>query len=279
MKKFVLLLAIFCLGSHLASAQKDTVIIEKDKAPAIREMDDIKPKVGIFPEAQNAANAVDPADVGEADSFGKNVKFLGTANAGLVIIYTSCDPAVLSTDLGVVLGPDDRCLAAPDPNVLVSAQFNDIGRIKIPKNSVDNIVYLIGNHTMNYELHNANPNPFPGSLSYSPSITIESEALNDPAAIDPNTGLPMNGSYTSGGIGTKTFFETLAANASKINSDSYSRANTTGLSRQFFTALGLPNHIVNQLYKKPMTIHLNVRLSCRLTTFGQFQYSIRALGN
>src|ERR1700755_538822 len=98
MKKFVLILAIFCLGSHLASAQKDRSI-EPVKPVITHEMDDIRPKVSILPEGLSAANSLDPADVGEADSFGKNVKFLGTANAGLVIIYTSCDPAVLNTDL------------------------------------------------------------------------------------------------------------------------------------------------------------------------------------
>jgi hypothetical protein len=50
-------------------------------------------------------------------------------------------------------------------------------------------------------------------------------------------------------------------------------------SRQFFTALGLPNHVVNQLYKKPMTVHLNVRVSSRLVSFAQIQFSVRAMGN
>ncbi len=46
-------------------------------------------------ESQAPVNALlSAADVGEPDSFGKNVKFLGTARTGVVYAYLSCDPAV-----------------------------------------------------------------------------------------------------------------------------------------------------------------------------------------
>ena len=41
--------------------------------------------------------------------------------------------------------------------------------------------------------------------------------------------------------------------------DRYSLAATRGLARSLWSDLGLPNNVINQLYKKPMTIKLNLR--------------------
>ncbi|MEP7074373.1 MAG: hypothetical protein ABI878_01075 [Acidobacteriota bacterium] len=219
--------------------------------------------------------AVTAADVGDPDSFGRNAQFLGFASAGFILIDPTCDPA----DIGV-LGPDDRCITVPDPSVPVpTTTFNDIGRITIPGKSVDNIIYAIANHTLSFDVNNTTAGPTQARLSYSPSITIESVALNDPSLIDPNTGLPFNGSFTTTGFGTHLFNKTLAPGALEVVTDSYTRANTAGFSRVFFQALGLPNNVINQLYKKPMTIRLNVRVSSRWVEFATIGYSIRFLGN
>lgn len=212
-------------------------------------------------------------------SFGKPVKFLGHANAGLIQFYHTCDARVLQADLELILGPDDRCLVIPTNGQLASAQLNDIGRITLPAGSFENVVYLIANHSMSYNVLNNLSAPAAGSLSYTPSITIESVALNDPQAIDPYTGLPMNGSYTTTGYGTKAFYRTYPQGAMERISESYSRANTGGISREFFAALGLPRTVIREIYRNPMTIRLNVLASGRLLSFGQFRYSIRVTGN
>src|SRR5258708_6712653 len=135
MRKLVLLLAVFCIGTQFAVAQKDSDN-ERPKRVILHNPDAAKAgKDAAGANSGNSLSAVSANDVGEADSFGKNAMFLGTASAGTFFVYSSCDPAVLNTDLGIVLGPDDRCLAAPDPAVTASATFNDVGRIRIPKNS------------------------------------------------------------------------------------------------------------------------------------------------
>ena len=222
----------------------------------------------------NTLAAVTAADVGDPDSFGRNAQFLGFASAGVIVIDPTCDPA----DIGV-LGPDDRCITVADPSVPVqSTTFSDIGRITIPGKSADNIIYAIANNTLSFSVFNPNANSVQGRLSYSPSITIESVALNDPSLVDPNTGLPFNGSFTTTGFGTHFFNKTMAAGASEFVTDTYTRANTAGFSRVFFAALGLPNNVINQLYKKPMTIRLNVRVSSQWVDSAVIGYSIRFLG-
>jgi hypothetical protein len=287
MKKILLTMLLMALSNFAISAQERLTQDQKDQKNEIaKEVKDARNEFkGLKQDSMNAAKpnaeaptrAVTTADVGEPDSFGKNVKFLGTAVTGFVLIYYSCDPTVLATD-GIVLGVDDRCMEVSNPLIATTATFNDIGRIKLPAKSADNVIYYVANHLINYSIFNSNATPALGRVTYSPGITIESEALLDPTAIDPNTGLPMNGSYTTG-IGSKTFNRTFQPNESDFVLDRYSLAATRGLARGFFADLGLPNNVINQLYKKPMTIKLNVRVSTRLVNDGQVFFSMRFMGN
>jgi hypothetical protein len=115
-------------------------------------------------------------------------------------------------------------------------------------------------------------------MFYSPRITIESVALTDPAAIDPGTGLPMNGSYTTAGSGTKAQSKSIEAGFLESQVDSYSRANTIGFSREFFRQLGLSEAIITRLFRNPVTIRLGMRVSVRNVPFGLYTYTARILG-
>jgi len=269
MNRLIVSCLILVAGIQYAAAQDRAEI--KNDIKATRE--------SLLKERQRQAKptgqAVTAADVGEPDSFGKNALFLGVAGGGTVLIDPTCDPADIGT-----LGPDDHCVAVPDPAVPVPPTvFNDIARITIPGKSVSNIVYQISNHTISYDMFNSGASAAQGRMSYVPSITIESDALNDPSLIDPNTGLPFNGSFTTSGIGTYSVNQTLAPGASSFLTHSYTRANTIGLSRTFFAGLGLPSNVIDQIYKKPMTIRLNVRITSRYVDFATILFSARFLGN
>jgi hypothetical protein len=224
--------------------------------------------------AKPLGQSVSAADVGEPDSFGKNAVFLGIATSGVVIIDPTCNPVDIGT-----LGPDDHCIS-PDANGIVPVTtFNDIGRITIPGKSVSNIIYAIANNTAAFDLFNSSATTQLGRISYVPSVTIVSDALNDPSLIDPTTGNPFNGSFTTSGLGTLTTSKTLPSAATEFQTNSYTRANTLGFSRTFFASLGLPSAVIDQLYKKPVTIRLNIRVSSRFVDSGTFAYTIRFLGN
>lgn len=279
MKKLFVSLVALCAAFQLVNAQKSNQDTSKREIRELRRemLREIKQERPTTVDA--GASAVGADDVGEVDSFDKNVKFMGIAGSGVMYVYSSCDPAILLADLELVLGPDDRCLAAPNPAVTASATFVDIARINLPARANRNVLYMINNHTINWDFTNAGPGIINGQMSYSPRITIESDALNDPAAIDPTTGLPMNGSYTTTGNGTK--FMNMSLQPSTFNNyvESYTRANTSGLSRHFFENLGLPNSVINNLFNRPMTIRLGGRISVRGVGFGQFVYTARFLGN
>ena len=272
MKKILILLAI-CICFQAVSAQ-DKAAVEQARKDFLKEMADIKK------EQQSPINSLlTTEEVGEPDSFGKNVKFLGSAVSGTIYVYHSCDPAVLLDELELTLSPNDRCLAAANGGASASATFTDIGRITIPGRSADNVIYFIANNTISNDLQNNFANGLPVFFTYIPRVTIESAALNDPTALDPTTGQPLNGSLTVGISGVKQFFRTVPAGEFEFYNDTYSTAATRGFARSYFADLGLPAAVVSNLYRQPMTIRLGMRVSVRNIFLGQYFYTMRFMGN
>jgi hypothetical protein len=272
MKKLLLITTlIFVVGTVAAQKNADA---EQAKKSIVKVLADVKK------EQQNPVNSLlTTADVGEPDSFGKNVKFFGTAATGVVYVYHSCDPTVLLTELNLTLGADDRCLAHTVGGATSTGTFDDIGRITIPGRSADNVIYFITNNTVNNDIRNDFANGLPVFFRYTPRLTIESTALNDPLAVDPTTGVPLNGVLTVNIASTKIFNKTVSANDSEFYFDNYSSAATRGFARSYFADLGLPQSVINKLYNRPMTIKLGMRVSVRGVFFGQYLYSMRFTGN
>lgn len=272
MNKITLILVLVFLSIQVTTAQKSADLNE-DKT-ITNELSEAKKEI------QNTINSMLTAqDVGEPDSFGKNVKFLGTATSGGVVVYNSCDPQILLNDLNITLGADDRCLSHTLGGPTSSATFNDIGRITIPGKSADNVIYFLVNNLVQYEFTNNFSNEFPGIVLYSPRLTIESTALNDPTAINPDTGLPLNGVLTVGISSSKFLNRSIAANGFESYFDNYSSAATRGFARSYFEDIGLPQSVIKELYKRPMTIKLNLRLVVRGVSYGYFRYTMRFMGN
>lgn len=274
MKNILMMMLLGFVAVQIAPAQS--------KQDMMKERESIRKEMAaVRAEQKDPVNALLTAsDVGEPDSFGKNVKFLGTARTGVVYVYRSCDPTILFDELdGLTLGPDDRCMAHTVGAGTVTGTFDDLGRITIPGKSADNTIYFILNRTIDNEFQSTFSNEIPTYFRFSPRLTIESTALNDPAAVDPTTGNPLNGVLTVSGFGTRIFNGSLQAGAFETSYDQSSAAAATGFARTYFEALGLPASVIDKLYKKPMTIKLGMRVSVRGVWFGQYLYSMRFMGN
>ncbi|MBK7705778.1 MAG: hypothetical protein IPJ30_08340 [Acidobacteria bacterium] len=274
MKKLtMMMMMLVCIGGQFAAAQ-DKTDAKGERESILRELTDVKK------EQNNPINSLlSVADVGDPDSFGRNVKFLGTAATGVVYVYRSCDPAILLAEVDVTLGADDRCLAHTVGGPTSAGTFNDIGRITIPGRSVDNVIFFVLNNTISNDFNNDFANGLPAFFRFTPRLTIESTALNDPLALDPTTGLPLNGSLTISAFGTKVFNRTIPANDFEFDYNQSSSASTRGFARSYFADLGLPQTVINKLYNRPMTIRLGISVSARGVSFGQYLYAARFMGN
>lgn len=251
------------------NADIDAAIAAAEKA-AFQEIRDAKRGSGM-----PGLNVPIPADFNDTDSFGKNVQFFGSGYAGTVYIDEICPPPQ-------VLAPDDICVVkAANANIPSALYTRPEWQITIPGKSAKNVIYLLMNHSLrhNNSVNGVGPAGGQGVFTYSPVLTIESEALNSPLAIDPQSGLPMNGSFTTGLPGTKFRSRVFTAGQPVDEIESYASVNGRGLSRVFFRAVGLPESVIDNLYKKDMVLRFKMNVAqIGSVISGQYTYTVRAIG-
>ena len=241
-------------------------------------------------ESANALMVASPADFNDTASFGKNAKFLGSLYAGTVFVYRSCDPQILLDELQTTLAPDDHCIvhtfATPMTTTTV---FDPVWQITVPGNTVDNVIYPMLNNHVGYDAFPSSMGPPAGnngymmgfaSIRFTPVVTIESTALNDPAAIDPSTGSPMNGSFTASLPGTRVKGFMVGTDDFISENDSYASVAGRGFSRTYFESLGLPQNVINQLFKRAITLKFGIRADVNgPIQQAFFSFTFRLLGN
>lgn len=150
-------------------------------------------------EAAQIAAAAPVATVGDADSFGRYVKFAGLMTSGVITLASDCTP-----DPSFPPGPDDHCYLTDAAGAATNFVANDVARILVPAKTANSmlchwqtpvVVYAFSNPTGSYR-----PN---ARILVTPSYTIQNAALNDPSLINPNTGLPFGGSLTLNLVGIR----------------------------------------------------------------------------
>lgn len=259
-----------------AAAQKVPDRIRENIRSAKQEMAESKTEAVMTAAAAVAV----PADFADPDSFGRSAKFLGSLYAGTVYVYSSCDPTVLLNDLGVTLAADDHCIVyTTSPAMQFTNVFDPAWQITIPGRTVDNVIYPMLNNRAGYNIFNQSVS---GNFEtyYSPILTIESSALNDPAAINPNNGQPMNGSFTTSLAGSRQRGADYTAGQFLTDSESYASVGGRGLSRTYFASLGLPQNVINNLFRQSMTLKFGIRVRYRGPLYDAYAfYSVRLLGN
>ncbi len=228
--------------------------------------------------ASSKSARIAASDFYDPDSFGKNAKFLGSFYAGTLIVYSSCDPVVLA-EAQIVLAADDKCVVHTTAAPMVMTTVSDpLWQITIPGRTVDNVIYPMLNNGVGYDSFSTNGQPV--GFFYSPRVTIESEALNDPLALNPTTGLPMNGSFTTPLSGSVNRRIPTAVNDFAFEYTNNASIANRGLSRDYFAAIGLPNSVINKLFKKDMTLKFAIRARVSgPVDYAQFFYTFRLLGN
>jgi hypothetical protein len=223
------------------------------------------------------SKAVSDADVGDADSFGRNVQYLGLAQTGFVSLQADCTP--LPGD--PPLGPDDRCVTlTPIPGTTTTAA-NDIGRIKLPAHSTKSLICFAVTALPLWSFFNSTPATTNGTFRFAPGFRIESDALGNPALIDPNTGLPFNGAIDLP-LGSMLIDNpTLAAGEHALHRQTFTRHCIAGLisKRSLRETYGLSDPVINDFFHKAITIRLNLTVSARTVDQASVLYGVRFYGD
>ena len=217
-----------------------------------------------------AAQTPSAADVGDADSFGHTVIYLGYRQSTAINLSPTCegfDPA-LGRCIPIVAGG--------------TTPFNetDLGVIRLPARATRTLI--CHSVTVFYSRDHLNPSSAPGQAEFAENalLTIENPVLNDPNLINPLFGVPFNGRITIGatniaenhGIAAGAFEHEQASNTKLCGAGLVSR-------QQLIQLFGLSPTLATQFFQRPMTIRLGVSGRARLTTGVQFFYLLRLFGD
>lgn len=216
---------------------------------------------------------INPADVGDADSFGHDAMFMGAAS-GFVILSPNCSAEPPPQ-------PDTQCFNLAAAPGTTSFDAEDLCRIKLPKKSTRTIIYPVLTFFQNYQLQNSTGFPQPQALfEYQVFLSIDSAALNNPSVIDPATGLPANGrlQFLFGPNAVRDD-RSFAVGERIRNRLTFTRAGNLGITKTFLVQYGIPAHVVDDMFKGEMTIHMNVIGSAKLVTDATITGNMRLFGD
>jgi hypothetical protein len=248
-----------------------------EKSPDILRQQQLKEKARsgvttlLAPLAATAAAAPTVEDVGDADSFGKNVTWLGLAQTLPVVVLPDCtgsDPTL------------ERCIVASPAPGLTAFNESGLASINLPAKATKSLLCFTVTPLVQVQWFNSLATPANARFSANAVITIDNDVLDDPTLIDPGTGLPFGGVLT---VGLSTFndFHTLQPAETDSKTLFMTRACIAGLvsKRALVESYGLNETQAKEFFKKPMTLTFGSRGSVGLADFMSYFYGIRLYGD
>jgi hypothetical protein len=217
-----------------------------------------------------SSTALSDADVGDSDSFGRNLQWLGL------------------TDMSVTLSAD---CSAEDPSIpcqtlapvpaLTSFSFEDLGHIALPEKAANSLLCYWLSPVLNVSYGNPTAAPVVADLRINPTLTVENPVLSTPGLIDPTTGLPFNGSLLTAMTSSQRFQVPLPAGVHISERKRDSAVCIAGFLSQkaLVETYGLTAAQAKDFFKKPTTVRLNLSGSARYVDAASLYFGFRIIGD
>lgn len=228
----------------IAAAPKSTSI---DDQPWAADRTVIRTAPAVMPTMAGGMTTPDPGDVGDADSFGRNLHWLGLADAEVDLV-NDCT------------GYPAGCqVLSPVPTV-TSFSFDDLGHITLPARAANSLLCYWFSPFLTINYGNDGSASVVADLDYVPTVTIDNPVLDDPSLIDPSTGMPFNGHLLTAMTSSQQFEIPLPAATHVTERKRDSSVCIAGLiSRSTLVQdFGLSDSQARDFFRQPMTLHLNV---------------------
>lgn len=212
-------------------------------------------------------------DVGDPESFGNHLVWLGLAQTQTVSLRSDCSGADPTYE---------RCITLNAQPASTSFDEQKLDYLVIPGGSSLSLLCQWITPFWQYQFHNqtgvAQPN---ARITLMPYLTIYNDVLNDPAAIDPGTGLPYGGQMELGLAMTHMESRSLDANERHLQRINYSRVCIGGIVSRYGLEqmFGLPPHLADAFLQKDTTILFNLRGSAALVSDATLFYGARIIGD
>lgn len=242
--------------------------------PAARAQPSFALKAGGVAPKGEASRAAAPTveEVGDVDSFGRDVKWLGLASTFINL----SDTCPVDPD-----NPDELCqVLAPAP-ALTGFNFQDAARLTLPGKSSHSLLCYWFSPVLNVGYSNFGATRVLARFRYTPTLTIENPVLDDPALIDPTTGAPFGGQLLTSMTSSESYQVPLEPGVSFSERTRDSAVCIAGfLSRRALVdSYGLTEAQAKEFFKKPTTIRLNVSGSAQHVSFASLVFGLRVVGD
>ena len=243
--------------------------------PASRSQQRLALKARDLVSAQSAstkAAAPTVEQVGDADSFGRNIVWLGLAST-FINLSDTCptDPE----------NPDELCqVLAPAP-ALTSFNFQDAARLTLPGKSTHSLLCYWFSPVLTVNYANVGATRALGRFRYTPTLTVENPVLADPALIDPTTGAPFGGKLLTSMTSSESYQVPLEPGVSFTERTRDSAVCMAGLltRRSLVDNYGLTEAQAKEFFKQPTTIRMNVSGSAQNVGFASLVFGLRVVGD
>jgi hypothetical protein len=211
-------------------------------------------------------------DVGDPDSFGRALKWLGVTQGN---IHLSEDCSAPEQQSG------GAYCEQTSPGQTTFFSFHDTGRITLPGNATHSLLCYWFSPLLGLAYENPGAEPVTASLAYQPRLTIESDVLRDPSLIDPTTGQPFGGSLSTGMSSGERLATTVLGLERKYEILRDSNVCIAGfLTKQSLVeTYGLTEVQAQDMFRKPMTIRLDVSGSARYIPEASLTFGLRIVGD
>ena len=219
--------------------------------------------------AATAAGDVTVEEVGDIDSFGRNLRWLGVTNA-FMTLATTCDPA-----------DPTPCQALAASPASTPFDFSDAVSIDLPGKATNSLLCYWFSPVLTVNWQNATAAPVIGRLTINPTLTVENPVLADPALIDPTTGAPFGGRLETGMTSAERFEVPLGPGVGFTERTRDSAVCIAGFvsRRNLIDGYGLTPAQADEFFKKPTTVKLNVRGTAQHVQFASLIFGLRIIGD
>jgi len=176
---------------------------------------------------------------------------------------------------------DQTCVTLNPAPAPTSFAFNDVSHVTLPARSASSLICQWVTPYIYYDFANPTGANAAARFSVSPSITVESAVLADPTLVDPSTGMPFNGSFTTGLTGSYTYLHTLEPGERESQRSQFSRVCIGGVLSKvaLMDGYGLSAAQADAFYRSPVTIRLNLAGTVSLVESASLIYGVRFIGD
>jgi hypothetical protein len=214
--------------------------------------------------------AATPDDVGDADSFGHVVVYLG---------FKQTIPVNLSSDCTGSDPARGRCVPLVEGGTTVYDE-KDLAVIRLPARATRTLLCHALTEFVSRDNFNFEGAPKQLQFTGVAQLTIENSVLNDPSLINKLTGQPFNGSFTT----SSTLFSEnrpIADQAQEHFFFSATKLCGPGIvsRQQLIQVYGLSPTQATLFFQRPITIRMGAAGRSQMSAGVQFLYSLRLFGD